>query len=103
MLVPLNVRIEKNLLKDFERFVRTQNLDKAAFLRAILRKGFEQAKQEMVLMLYERKQISFGMACQRLKINGWEFLELLKAQHAHLNVDLEDLLDASPLPSIEIP
>ena len=52
-----------------------------------------------VLMLYERKQISFGMACQRLKINGWEFLELLKAQYVHLNVDLEDLLDASPLPS----
>ena len=101
MLVPLNVRIEKNLLNDFERFIRSQNLDKAAFLRAILRKGFEQAKQEMVLTLYERKQISFGTACHRLKINGWEFLELLKTQHGYLNVDLEDLLDASPLPPSE--
>lgn len=59
----------------------------------------EQAKQEMVLALYEQKRISFGGACHRLKINGWEFLELLKAQHAYLNVDLEDLLDASPLPA----
>ncbi|MBI4398676.1 MAG: UPF0175 family protein [Candidatus Omnitrophica bacterium] len=52
---------------------------------------------EMVLKKYVSKEISAGEASRRLKINRWEFVDLLRAQHIYLNVELEDLLSASHL------
>ena len=97
MLIPLNIRVEKNLLRELERFAGEQHLDKAAFLREVIRKGFEEARQEMVLKRYAKKEISIGEACGRLEINRWEFFELLKTHQVYLNLDLEDLLSASRL------
>lgn len=100
MLIPLNIRVDKRLLRDLERFADEQHLDKAAFLREVIHKGFEKAKQETVLKQYAKKEISTGEACERLDLDRWEFFDLLKAHHAYLNLDLEDLLSASRLTSL---
>lgn len=97
MLTPLNIRVEKRLLRDIERFAVKQHLDKAAFLRDVIHKGFENAKQETVLREYAKKEISAGEACERLGLNRWDFFDLLKAHNAYLNLDLEDLLSAARL------
>jgi DNA-directed RNA polymerase specialized sigma subunit len=97
MLIPLNIRVEKRLLRDLERFADEQHLDKAAFLREVIHKGFENAKQEMILKQYAKKEISAGEICERLGLNRWEFFDLLKAHNAYLNLDLEDFLSASRL------
>jgi len=99
MLIPLNIRVDKRLLRDLERFADEQHLDKAAFLREVLHKGFENAKQETVLKQYAKKELSAGEACERLRLNRWEFFDLLKVHNAYLNPDLEDLLSASRLTS----
>lgn len=97
MLIPLNIRVEKDLLRDLDRFVGAQHLDKAAFLREVIRKGFREAQQETILKQYAKKALSTGKTCELLKINRWEFFDLLKAHNAYLNLDLEDLLNASGL------
>ena len=97
MLIPLNIRVEKRLLRDLERFADEQHLDKAAFLREVIHKGFENARQETVLKCYAKKEISAGEACERLRLNRWDFFDLLKIYNAYLNLDLEDLLSASSL------
>lgn len=97
MLIPLNIRVDKRLLRDLENFAQEQHLDKAAFLREVIHKGFENAKQMTVLKQYAKKEISAGEACARLKLNRWEFFDLLKAHNAYLNLDLEDLLSSSRL------
>lgn len=97
MLIPLNIRVEKRMIREFDQFVKKQHLDKAAFLREVIRRGFEEAKQEMILKQYAKKEISMGEACELLGVSRWEFFDLLKAQHVSLNLDLEDLLSATPL------
>ena len=97
MLIPLNIRVDKRLLRELERFTDEQHLDKAAFLREVIHKGFKNAKQETVLKQYAKKEISVGEACEHLELNRWEFFDLLKAHSAYLNLDLEDLLNASRL------
>ena len=101
MLIPLNIRVDKRLLRDLERFADEQHLDKAAFLRDVIHKGFKNAKQETVLKQYAKKEISAGEACDRLGLNRWDFFDLLKAHNAYLNLDLEDLLSASRLTSAD--
>lgn len=100
MLIPLNIRVDKRLLRDLERFAHEQQLDKAAFLREVIHKGFENAKQQTVLKKYAKKEVSIGEACEELGLNRWEFFDLLKAHNAYLNLDLEDLLSAARLSDI---
>lgn len=97
MLIPLNIRIDKKVLHDLERFVQDQHLDKAAFLREVIRRGLEEARQETVLKRYAKRELSMEEACLRLGINLWDFFDLLKSYQAYLNLDLEDLLSASRL------
>lgn len=101
MLTPLNIRVEKTLLKKMDRFIRSKHLDKASFLRQVIQRGFELARQEMVLEQYAKKEISIGAACALLGVNRWEFFDLLKTHHAYLNLDLEDLLNSSRLSDLE--
>ena len=97
MMIPLNIRVDKKLLRDLESFADQQHLDKAAFLRAIIHKGLDNAKQETVLKQYAKKEMSAGEACALLNLNGWDFFDLLKTHNTYLNLDLEDLLNASRL------
>jgi predicted HTH domain antitoxin len=84
-------------LDEVDRFTRDQHLDKAAFLREVIRRGLERAREELVLKRYSAKELSIGEASERLRINRWEFFELLKTHNTYLNLDLEDLLSASRL------
>ena len=80
-----------------DRFIRGKHLDKASFLRQVIQRGFELARQEMILEQYAKKVISIGQACTLLGVNRWDFFDLLKTHNAYLNLDLEDLLNASRL------
>ena len=76
------------------RFIKDKKLDKSAYLREILKKGFEDDRRERVLADYQAEGLSAGEACQKLGITMWEFLDLLKNKNMSLNVSLEDWLDS---------
>ncbi|HDL07168.1 MAG TPA: hypothetical protein ENG35_00310 [Desulfobacteraceae bacterium] len=96
---PTTIRIPEDLLNEIDRFVQESKLDRSAYLREILRKGFSLDKQDRLLLKYVQKELSQMEVCKELKWNLWEFPAQLKARNLYLNVELEDWLGVSELPS----
>jgi len=98
MAKPTTIRIPEDLLNEINELVQELNLDRSAYLRDVLRKGFSFDKQDRLLLKYVRKELSQMEVCKELNWDPWEFLAQLKTRNLHLNVELEDWLDAADLP-----
>jgi hypothetical protein len=99
MAKPTTIRIPEDLLNEINEFVQELNLDRSAYLREVLRKGFSMDKQDRLLLKYVRKELSQLEVCKELNWDPWEFLTQLKARNLYLNVELEDWIDAAELSS----
>ena len=99
MAKPTTIRIPEDLLNEINKLVQELKLDRSAYLREILQKGFFLDKQDRLLLKYVRKELSQMEVCKELDWSPWEFLDQLKSRNLHLNVELEDWLDAADLPS----
>ena len=99
MAKPTTIRIPENLLNEIDQFVQEMNLDRAAYLREVLRKGFSLDKQDRLLLKYVRGELSQMEVCQELKWSPWDFLTQLKARNLYLNVSIEDWIGAAELNS----
>ena len=97
MARPTTIRIPEELLSEIDQLVRELSLDRSAYLREVIRKGFEIDKQDRLLEKYARGELSQMEICSQMNWDPWEFSDQLKARNMHLNVDLEDWLDASEL------
>ena len=97
MAKPTTIRIPEDLLNEIEQFVREMQLDRAAYLREVLRKGFSLDRQERLLLEYAQGDLSLMEVCDKLKTNPWKLLAILEARNLHLNVRLEDWLDSADL------
>ena len=98
MKKPTTIRIPEDLLNEINQFVKELKLDRSAYLREVLKKGFSRDKEDRLLDKYLRRELSQMEVCRALKWNPWEFLFQLKARNLHLNVGLEDWLDTAKLP-----
>ena len=99
MAKPTTIRIPEDLLNEINELVQELKLDRSAYLREVLRKGFSADKQDRILLKYIRKELSQVEVCKELGWAPWEFLDQLKSRNLHLNVELEDWLDAADLSS----
>jgi len=97
MAKPTTIRIPEELLDEIDQIVRELSLDRSAYLREVLRKGFEIDKQDRLLEKYVRGDLSQMEVCSQMNWDPWEFSDQLKARNMHLNVTLEDWLDASEI------
>jgi predicted transcriptional regulator len=97
MAKPTTIRIPEDLLEEIDQFVQELKLDRSTYLREVLRKGFSIDKQDRMLLKYASGELSQLEVCQELGWNPWEFLAQLKAKNLHLNVTLEDWIDAEEL------
>jgi Arc/MetJ-type ribon-helix-helix transcriptional regulator len=97
MAKPTTIRIPEDLLNEIDQFVQELKLDRSFYLREVLRKGFSMDKQDRLLEKYHRRELSQMEVCEELGWNPWEFLTQIKAKNLHLNVDLEDWLDAAAI------
>ena len=97
MTKPTTIRLPEDLLEEIDRFVQEGNLDRSAYLREILKKGFSLDKMERMFDKYATGELSLMEVCHALKMDPWQFFEELKARNLHLNVGLEDFLDSSEL------
>jgi len=98
MAKPTTIRIPEDLLNEINELVQELSLDRSAYLRDVLRKGFSLDKQDRLLLKYVRKELNQMEVCRELNWDPWEFLTQLKARNMHLNVELEDWLDSADLP-----
>lgn len=94
MTKPTTIRLPEDLLEEIDRWVQEGNLDRSAYLREILKKGFTLDKMQRIFDKYATGELSQMEVCRALKMNPWEFLEELKARNRHLNVELEDFLNS---------
>jgi Arc/MetJ-type ribon-helix-helix transcriptional regulator len=99
MAKPTTIRIPEDLLNEINEFVQELNLDRSAYLREVLRKGFSMDKQDRLLLKYVRKELSQMEVCKELNWDPWDFLTQLRARNLYLNVELEDWIDAAELSS----
>jgi Arc/MetJ-type ribon-helix-helix transcriptional regulator len=99
MAKPTTIRIPEDLLNEINEFVQESRLERSAYLREVLRKGFSIDKQDRLLLKYVQKELSQMEVCKELKWDPWEFVTQLKARNLYLNVELEGWLDAAELPS----
>ncbi len=97
MAKPTKIRIPEELLKEIDQLVKELNLDRSAYLREVLRKGFSLDRQERLLREYASGELSLMEVCQKLKYNPWELISMLQANDLHLNVGLEDWLNTADL------
>ena len=97
MTKPTTIRLSEDLLKEIEDFIQEAHLDRSAYLREILRKGFSLDKQQRILQKYSSGQLSLLEVCRALGWNPWEFFDKLKANNLHVNVEIEDFLDSADL------
>ncbi len=97
MAKPTTIRIPEDLLNEIDQFVQELKLDRSAYLREVLRKGFSADKQDRLLLKYGRGELSQMEVCRELEWSPWEFLAQLKARNLYLNVVLEDWIDAAEL------
>jgi Arc/MetJ-type ribon-helix-helix transcriptional regulator len=98
MTKPTTIRLSEDLLKEIEEFVQEAHLDRSAYLREILQKGFSLDKQQRILQKYSSGELSFLEVCRTLGWNPWEFFDELKARNFRVNVEIEDFLDSADLP-----
>jgi metal-responsive CopG/Arc/MetJ family transcriptional regulator len=97
MAKPTTIRIPEDLLEEIEQMVKKKQLDRSAYLREILRKGFSLDRQERLFRDYAQGELSLMEVCKELKCNPWELLSMMQANNLHLNVGLEDWLDTADL------
>jgi len=97
MAKPTTIRISEDLLNEINEMVQELKLDRSAYLREVLRKGFSVDKQDRLLEKYHRRELSQMEVCRELGLSPWEFLAQLKAKNLYLNVDLEDWLDSAAI------
>lgn len=97
MLKPATVRVSEDFLDELTDFIKDMKLDKSAYMREILKKGFEEDKRERLLSRYQAGELSAIEVCRMLVIAPWEFNDLLKKKNITLNVTLEDWLDSAGL------
>jgi len=97
MAKPTTIRIPEDLLNEIDQVVSELKLDRSAYLRDVLRKGFDLDRQERLLRYYAQGELSLLETCHQLKCNPWEFLSILRSRNMHLNVSLEDWLDSEDL------
>ncbi len=99
MAKPTTIRIPEELLDEIDELVQELKLDRSTYLRSVLQKGFSYDKQDRFMRRYARRELSQMEVCRALNWTPWEFLSQLKTRNLYLNVELEDWLDATGLPS----
>ena len=97
MAKPTTIRIPEDLLKEIDQLVQELKLDRSAYLREIVSKGFSIDKEDRLLQKYVKGELSHMEVCRELGWDPWEFLGHLKARNLHLNVDLEAWLDSAQM------
>jgi predicted transcriptional regulator len=99
MAKPTTFRIPEDLLREIDKNARAYRVERSVYLRDALRKGVLVDRQERWLNKYSLGEASMMEVCRELDWTPWELLAQFKARGLHLNVSLEDWLDAAPLES----
>lgn len=90
MTKQMNLRLEENLLKEFEDLAEQENLDRSALVKKVLIEGLQQERINFALQKYILKEISMERAAEIAKVSIHEFMQKISQLGIPSNVSLED-------------
>lgn len=97
MLIPITIRISKEILNKIKRFSREKQIAESEYLRRIIEKGIKVEREEEILVAYQKGEIHLSEAARKLDMDIWDFFRLLSERNMTLNVSLEDWLNSNEI------
>jgi len=90
MTKQMNLRLDEDLIKEFEELAEQENLDRSALVRKILIEGLQQERLNFALQKYMLKEISIERAAEIAKISIHEIILKLSQLGITSNLTLDD-------------
>jgi len=90
MTKQMNLRLEEDLIKEFEELAKEENLDRSALVRKILLEGLQQERLNFALQKYMLKEISIERAAEIAKISIHEIILKISQLGISSNLTLDD-------------
>ncbi len=90
MTKQMNLRLEEDLIKEFEELAKEENLDRSALVKKILVEGLQQERLNFALQKYMLKEISIERASEIAKISIHEIILKMSQLGINSNLTLDD-------------
>ena len=90
MTKQMNLRLDEDLIKEFEELAKEENLDRSALVRKILIEGLQQERLNFALQKYMLKEISIERAAEIAKISIHEIILKMSQLGITSNLTLDD-------------
>ncbi|MHA1294386.1 MAG: UPF0175 family protein [Promethearchaeota archaeon] len=90
MTKQMNLRLDEDLIKQFEELAKEENLDRSALVRKILIEGLKQERLNFALQKYMLNEISIERAAEIAKISLYELILKMHQLGIPSNFSLED-------------
>lgn len=86
----MNLRLDEDLLKEFEELAKQKNLDRSSLVKKILIEGLQQERLSFAIQKYVLKEVSIEKASEIAKMSLHEFILKLSQMGIQSNLTLED-------------
>ena len=86
----MNLRLDDDLIKEFEELAKEENLDRSSLVRKILLEGLQQERLNFAIQKYMLKEVSIERAAEIARISLHEFILKMSQLGIPSNFSLED-------------
>jgi predicted HTH domain antitoxin len=91
MTKQMNLRLDEDLIKEFEELAKEENLDRSALVKKILVEGLQQERLNFAIQKYMTKDISIERAAEIAKLSIHELISNLSKLGVPSNLTPEDI------------
>ena len=91
MTKQMNLRIDEDLIKEFEELAKHQNLDRSSLVKKILIEGLQQERLNFAIQKYILKEVSIEKATEIAKMSLHEFILKMSQLGIPSNITMEDI------------
>ncbi len=90
MTKQMNLRLDEDLIKEFEELAELENLDRSALVRKILIEGLQQERLNFALQKYTIKEISIECAAEIARISLHDLIIKMSQLGVPSNLTMDD-------------
>ena len=90
MTKQMNLRLDEDLIKEFEELAKYENLDRSALIKKILIEGLHQERLNFALQKYLRKEISIERAAEIARVSMHDIILKMSQLGIPSNLTIED-------------
>ncbi len=90
MTKQMNLRLDEDLIKEFEELAEHENLDRSALIKKILIEGLHQERLNFALQKYLRKEISIERAAEIARVSMHDIILKMSQLGIPSNLTIEN-------------